>query len=239
MRNFLKYPLLLLCLSAYVSPVSGQAILALLFGKNIKNDNLTLGIHVALQPANLTNTPGADFHTGISFGAYTNVKLSDNWTLSNYFIFKSPRGATSIPQAYQIQPDVPIAADAKLTRKLTYMEISPLMRYSLTTGLSVAAGPQFAIRTVAKEIYELTLPDGGEETLIYHLRDKYALIDVDVAADVQYAFLKGQGIRLNLRFSQGLVNIYKDEIPLNAKNYYFQFGVGIPIATGSTKNKIK
>ena len=155
--------------------------------------------------------------------------------LSNYFIFKSSRGAASIPLAYQIQPNVVDAADANLRRKLTYIEISPLGRYSLTPGLSVAVGPQFAVRTIAKEIYKTTLPDGGEQTVIYKLRDDYEWLDIDAAADVQYAFNNGNGIRLNLRFSQGLTNIYKDQIPLNAKNQYLQLGVGIPIAIGTSK----
>ncbi len=226
---------MIVCSVGFCLPAHGQALLALLFGKNIHNDNLSLGIHVGIEASNLTNTPGANLLPGLALGAYTNVKLKGKWTLSNYFIFKSPRGASSVPLAYQVQPNVPGAEDANIKRKLTYMEISPLIRYSLTTGLSVAAGPQLSIRTVAKDMYKITLPDDGKETIVYNTRNSTDWIDVDIAEDVQYAFYQGKGIRLNLRFSQGLVNVYKSEIPFSAKNEYFQLGVGIPIAIGSSK----
>jgi hypothetical protein len=236
MSKSIKYVLLLLCLTASGLPAHGQALLALLFGKNIHADNLSLGIHLGLEMSDLTKTPSTTLLPSLAFGAYTNVKLKGKWQLSNYFIFKSSRGASSIPLAYQIQPNVPGAEDANIRRKLTYMEISPLLRYSVTPELSFAAGPQVGIRTIAKDIYKTTLPDGGKENLTYNLRDSYSLLDLDVAADVQYAFYQGKGVRINLRFSQGLTNIYKDDVPLNAKNQYFQLGVGIPIAIGKSKS---
>jgi hypothetical protein len=216
-------------------PAHSQAMWALLFGKKISNPNLSLGIHVGLEMSNLTNTPGANILPGIALGAYTNLKFSNKWSLSNYFIFKSSRGAASVPLAYQIQPNVPDAENSNLRRKLTYIEISPLPRYNFTPELSFALGPQFAVRVVSKDIYKSSLADGGQETLIYNMKSYYNWLDVDGAADIQYAFYKGNGIRLNLRFSQGLTNIYNDKVPFNAKNQYLQIGVGIPISTGASK----
>lgn len=236
MYKTLKYVLLVLCLSAHCLPVHGQALLALLFGKNIHNDNLSLGIHIGMETSGLTNTPSSSLLPGLIIGAYTNVKLKGAWELSNYFIFKSSRGAASIPLAYQLQPNVPGAEDADIRRKLTYFELSPLLRYHVTTGLSFAAGPQLAVRTIAKDLYKIALPDGGKESITYNLRDQYGLVDFDVAADIQYAFYQGKGVRLNLRFSQGFVNVYKDEVPFSAKNQYIQLGVGIPIAIGKSKS---
>jgi len=235
MGKQLKYILLLLFLTAHCLPAHSQALLAILFGKNVHNDNLSLGVHVGLETSDLTNTPGSTLLPGLALGAYTNIKLKGNWTLSNYFIFKSSRGAANIPLNYQLLPDVPGATDAKLKRKITAMEISPLMRYSLTPELSIAAGPQLAIRTVSKDIYSISLPNDGKETINYSTRDYTNWIDVDGALDVQYAFYQGKGIRLNLRFSQGFVNVYNSKVPFNAKNQYFQLGVGIPIAIGSSK----
>jgi len=232
MRKQIKYTLLLLCFTVNCLPVRGQAVLAILFGNKIHNDNISLGVYVALEASTLTNTPGANLLPGIAFGAYTNVKLKGKWTLSNYFIFKSSRGAGSIPLSDQIQPDVPGADDATINRKITALEISPLIRYSLTPELSIAAGPQLAIRTISKDIYKISLPDDGKETITYNTRSSTNWIDFDAAFDVQYAFNEGKGIRLNLRFSQGFVNVYDDNVPLNAKNQYFQLGVGIPIAIG-------
>ncbi|WP_259067743.1 PorT family protein [Mucilaginibacter sp. X4EP1] len=226
---------MIICLTAHCLPAHSQAVLALLFGNKVSNPNLSLGIHVGLEMSNLTNTPGANVLPGLALGAYTNIKFSSKWSLSNYFIFKSPRGAASVPLAYQIQPNVPDAEAANLRRKLTYLEISPLPRYNFTPELSLAAGPQFAIKVVSKDIYKSTLTDGGQETLVYNLKDNYNWLDVDAAADLQYAFYKGNGVRLNLRFSQGLTNIYNDKVPFNAKNQYFQIGVGIPISTGASK----
>ncbi|WP_448702865.1 outer membrane beta-barrel protein [Mucilaginibacter sp. AW1-3] len=223
-------PILLLACS---TPVKGQAILAILFGKKIQNDNISLGVHVGLDASNLTNTPGAAPLTGLALGAYTNVRLSQQWTLSNYFIFKSARGAASVPLGYQIQPNVPNAADASLRRRLAYIEISPLIRYNVMPELSFALGPQFSVRSEAKDIYTTDLSDGGHQTVVYDLKDYINWFDIDAAADFQYAFFKGKGVRINFRFSLGLVNVYNDQVPFSAKNQYFQLGVGIPIAVGS------
>ena len=236
MCKSIKYIVLIICLSAHCLPVHGQALLALLFGKNIHNDKLSLGIHIGVETSDLTNTPSSSLLPGLIIGAYTNVKLKGPWELSNYFIFKSSRGAASIPLAYQIQPNVPGAPNADIRRKLTYFELSPLLRYHVTQGLSFAAGPQLAVRTIAKDIYKITLPDGGKENITYNLRDQYGLLDFDVAADIQYAFYEGRGVRLNLRFSQGFVNVYKDDVPFSAKNQYIQLGIGIPIAIGKSKS---
>ncbi|NCD72369.1 porin family protein [Mucilaginibacter agri] len=235
MHKSKKYLPVLFCLCIYAMPARGQALLALLFGGKIQNDNISLGIHLALEASDLTNTPSSNLRPGLAFGAYTNVRLKGRWTLSNYFIFKSSRGANAIPFAYQLQPNVPGALDADIARKLTYFEISPLMRYNLTPELSLAAGPQIAIRTIAKDIYTQTLPDGGDEKLVYKTNDYYGRFDIDAAADIQYAFYKGNGVRLNFRFSQGFVNVYKSEVPFSAKNQYFQLGVGIPIPVGKKK----
>ena len=228
----IKIILFVLCFSVYCLPAHSQAILAILFGNKIHNDNISLGVYVGLEASSLTNTPGADLLPGLALGAYTNVKLKGKWTLSNYFIFKSPRGAGSVPLSDQIQSDVPGAANATIDRKITDLEISPLLRYSLTPSLSIAAGPQLAIRTISKDIYKIDLPDDGKETITYNTRSSTNWIDFDGAFDVQYAFEQGKGVRLNLRFSQGFVNVYNSNVPLNAKNQYFQLGVGIPIAIG-------
>lgn len=234
-NQLVKYILSILFFTTICLSAHSQAMLALLFGKNIHNDNLSLGIHVGLAGSDLTSTPGSKLLPGLDLGAYTNVVLSAKWTLSNYFIFKSSRGASSIPLDHQIQQDVPGAASATIKRKLTYMEISPLMRYNLTAELSVAAGPQVGIRTVAKDIYDITVPNGGKENIVYGLGGSYCLLDLDAAADIQYAFYEGKGVRVNLRFSQGLTNIYKDAVPFQAHNQYIQLGVGIPISIGNSQ----
>ncbi|WP_443939009.1 outer membrane beta-barrel protein [Pedobacter sp. MW01-1-1] len=210
-----------------------QALLAILFGNKLPaNDNLTLGVYFGPQFTNLTNTDGSDTRTSLAFGAYTNIKMSEKWTLSNYMIFKSPRGAVAVPLAYQLQANVPDADKADIKRKITFFELSPLMRHNLSPSFSVAAGPQISFRTLAKDIYRITLPDGGKEEITYKTRDKYRLLDVAVAADFQYAFDKGKGLRLNFRYSYGLTNIYQKDVPMHAKNQYLQVGLGIPIAIG-------
>jgi len=235
MGKQVKCILLLFFITAHCLPAHSQALLAILFGKNIHNDNLSLGVHVGIETSDLTNTPGSTLLPGLAIGAYTNVKLKGNWTLSNYFIFKSSRGAANIPLDNQLIADVPGATDAKLKRKITAFELSPLMRYNVTPELSFAAGPQLAVRTISKDVYDISLPNDGKETITYGTRGYTDWIDVDGALDVQYAFYEGKGVRLNLRFSQGFVNVYDSKVPLNAKNQYFQLGVGIPIAIGSSK----
>ena len=227
-RLFCVFALLLcsrICLS--------QVLIALVFGDKLNTDKIGLGIQLSAQGFQLTNTKD-QVDLGFAFGAYLDIKLSEKLTVSNYFMFKSPKGGKNIPQEYWFNQNEPLLTnDVTLKRHLTYMEFTPMLRYHLNAVLSVSLGPQFAVNTKGTDIYQ-DKTDDGNITYRYRLSDDITLMDVGMAFDIQWQLMKGKGLRINARFAQSFINIYKDSEFGNAKNQAFQLGVGIPIGGRKT-----
>jgi hypothetical protein len=217
-------------LSLQATTAHGQAMWALIFGGKIQNDKLQLGIYLAAQASDLTNTPGEKDMIGLAIGAYTNVKLSDKWSFCNYMAFKSPQGARNIGLQNQIVPNAKFQdSSALIKRKFSYFELLPLMRYNLSPSWGIAAGPRLAYRITGNDFYLSTQSDGAKVTVQYPLKDEVNRFDAGVAADLQYSLKHGFGMKFNLRYTYDFVDIYKSDVPISAHNRYFSLGVGIPL----------
>ncbi|MBV7529731.1 outer membrane beta-barrel protein [Chitinophaga sp. sic0106] len=210
-----------------VPAVSGQALIALLFGKKITSTRLHVGIIVGASGSYLENASGQQPRYGFAIGAYTTYDLKGKWQLAMDIIMKSPKGANAIYYDNSFKaPDAPELVGEEFTRKIVYMSFSPMIRYRFTPSFGIAVGPYGAIRTVAKDIYEKGT-DNGKLSYTYNAKDDIHRIDGGATFDVQYTLMKGKGIRLNAQYNLGLANIYKGD--MQGKNRQFLVAVGIPI----------
>ncbi len=228
-RIILIVILLYSCSQAY-----SQVLIALVFGDKLNNGKIEMGVQLAAQGFQFTSIDDKP-DVGFSFGAYLDVKLSERCIISNYFMFKSPKGGKQIPESYWFtSTDATLPSDVSARRHLSYFELTPMFRYQFSRSWSAAIGPQLALNTKATDIYQ-EKTDDGTYTYRTHIRDHIALMDAGVAIDVQWRLMKGKGLRINARFAQGLVNVFKDSEFANAKNQTYQIGVGIPIGGHKTK----
>ncbi len=227
---------IVLLLAMCLVPLSGkgQALIALAFGKKLETDRVKLGLFLAEQGSMITGAETIDFNLNLSFsvGAYTDVKLGDKnkWILQNYMVFKAPKGASGLDvktEALTDDPDVIDGTDV-IERDITYFEITPIARYCLTPSWSVGAGPYVGFRMGATDVYSAKR-DQGDLSFKMKMKSDYGMVDFGLAFDVQYRFMKGNGLQLGLRYEQGLVDVYKKSTGLSGKNMAFNFGVGIPI----------
>ncbi len=210
--------------------VFGQVLIALVFGDKFNNDKLEMGIQLAAQGFQFSGIAHDHLDVGFSFGAYLDIKWSDRLLLSNYFMFKSPKGGGDIPREYWFDQLESVSSDnISNKRHLTYFELTPMLRYQLSRSWSVAVGPQVALNVKALDIYQ-GKTDDGNVTYRYRIRDNITSMDTGVAIDVQWRLMKGKGLRINARFAQGFINTYKDRELGNAKNQTYLVGVGIPIS---------
>ncbi len=214
--------------------INSQVLIALVFGDKLNNGKIEMGIQLAAQGFQFTGIDD-ELDIGFAFGAYLDIKLSDRWVITNDFMFKSPKGGKQIPQTYWFSSTDGVSPDdVSAKRHLSYFELTPMLRYQFNRSWSTAIGPQIALNTKATDIYQEKAND-GTYTYRTHIRDHITLMDAGIAVDVQWRLMKGKGLRINLRFAQGLVNVYKDGEPANAKNQTYQVGVGIPIGGHKTK----
>ncbi len=228
MKNMKRFFLCgLLC--AIVHTVNAQALIALMFGGKIRNDNIKLGIYLGASGSWITHGDGQQPKIGLAVGAYTSFRLKPKLDLCMYIIMKSPKGARQLNYSERlVQPGDSALVGADLNRSLTYITISPLLRYNITPSFALALGPQLAGKFHARDNFSRSV-SGGELSYGYNVRDYIKLVDAGLSFDLQYTLMKGEGLRLNLQYNMGLFNIYNGKSALNGQNRQLLAGVGIPI----------
>ncbi|WP_158538581.1 porin family protein [Chitinophaga skermanii] len=221
----------LLCLLTYTA--QSQALIALVFGGKITNTRLRVGIYLGASGSWITEGDGQVPRYGLAIGAYTNYRLQEKWDLVLNIVMKQPKGANEMN--YDNKLIAPLDSNligTDIDRRVTYLDVMPMIRYNITPSWGIAFGPQLAARTTAKDTYK---KDDENGTLSYQVKTKDYIkrIDVGLSFDVQYTLMKGHGMRLNATYNLGLMNFYKDNAGLTGKHQQILVGVGIPI--GKTK----
>ncbi|MGX5820356.1 outer membrane beta-barrel protein [Chitinophaga lutea] len=220
---------MIVVLSCWWGTASAQALIALLFGGKMKNDKIKLGIYLGASSTWITEAEGQRVRPGLAIGAYTAYIMNPKWELCMYLIMKSPGGARSLryDQSFAAPGDSTLVG-ADFSRFMTYIHVSPVIRYKFSPSWSVALGPQLAGRLRAKDTYSEDIGE-GTSSFTYNTRDYISLIDVGMTTDLQYTLMKGNGIRLDIQYNMGFINIYNDKSPFRGMNRQLMFGVGIPI----------
>lgn len=239
----MKKQLLLLSLLVCCSTAShAQALIALVFGKKISTEKVQVGLFLAEQNTWITGAGSSKPGIGLAIGAYTNVELGEfgarGWRFENYMVFKTPGGGHNLDMSNALA-DASITDEyTELNRQVTYFEITPMMRYDITSSWAVGAGPALEARLSAKDVYSKE-DDKGSYEFTQKIKQYINPLAMGICADVEYRLLHGapQGLKFNLRYTQGLTNIYKSSANLpNGKNIMVHFGVAIPIVSRSTVN---
>ena len=212
-----------------VQSLKSQALLALFFGDKITSDKISVGLYLAAQSSSISNIDDAKDGIGLSIGAYTDFKLSPKWSITNYLSFKSPLGMREVPLQYQVVNNAMYPEGSTIKRSLLFFELNPLMRYHFTPSFSMGVGPDFGIKLKAKDYYIYDQPDGSTNTVEYKVKDYFTMCNFGFSGDLQYAFQQGKGLRFNVKYNQGITNIYKSGTGQDGHSSYIHFGVGIPI----------
>ncbi len=219
-----------------MAPVTAnsQALIALVFGKKLETDRLKLGLFIGEQGSMITGANTTAFRPNLSFavGAYTDIKIgkTDKWLLQNYLVFKSPKGASGLDvdsEALTTDPQI-LANMDMIERDITYFQITPVMRYCFNRTWSLGAGPYMGFKMAGNDIYSAE-EDDGNLSYKMKMKEKFTTVDFGFAFDVQCRLMKGNGLQLNLRYEQGVVNIYRSDTGLKGRSMAFHIGLGIPI----------
>ena len=224
-----KLIVLFFCLFLGSTQVNSQALIALLFGKSISGPKLEMGLQLGMNASYLLNSGATRALPTFSFGAFTNYKFHEKWTLNTFVSFKSNRGARkmdTIDGHYAFSNDS--LEGVSLTRRLSYIDISPEIQYKISPSFAIGFGPVISILTRAFDIYDATKDDA---TVTYEQKvyKQMNAIDIGAVIDFQFTFSKGRGITLNLKYIQGFVQPFKANSSGTILNSVIYFGVGIPM----------
>ncbi len=213
---------------------SGQAaLLVLIFGEKAATENFHFSLKVGVDYSIINGYEEGTNRFGGNFGLINNIKLTEKLTLTPEFLPLSRRGIKDVPVLTTGNPDLDdLLVDPTSTdRKLSYIDIPVLLKYKLSPRFSVSAGPQISFLTGATDIYKSSPIDEAILTTELDIEDALNTVDLAAAVDLTYILVEpknGKGVNLYIRFTQGFIDIVKDNTGQRYTNTTIQFGGAFP-----------
>jgi Outer membrane protein beta-barrel domain len=214
--------------------VSGQAaLLVLIFGEKAATENFHFSLKAGFNYSIINGYEEGTNRIGGNFGLINNIKLTEKLTLTPEFLPLSGRGIKDVPVLTTGNPDLDdLLVDPSSTdRKLSYIDIPVLLKYKLSPRFSVSAGPQLSFLTGATDIYKSSPLDGAVLTTELEIEDALNTVDLAAAIDLTFILVEpknGKGVNLYIRFTQGFIDIVKDNPGQRYTNTTIQFGGAFP-----------
>ncbi|MCK4556981.1 MAG: PorT family protein [Candidatus Aminicenantes bacterium] len=218
-----------------VNMANAQVLIALLFGDKLTSEKFEMGIRIAENFSNMTNTPDSKMRPGFAFGIYGIYKLNEKFDIQADLFFNYPVGAKGIPPAPTGDPNLdPLILNADVTTQLAYFALPVIGKYNFENGISVGIGPQIGLLRSAKNKYVAEVFEPGDLVFKDKVKSQFHTWDFGLVFDVGYKLQKKRGVHVILRYYLGLTDIVKDDTTGAVKNSVLQIAVGIPMGKKET-----
>jgi len=209
------------------------ALLFLFFGEKAATENFHFSLKVGINYSIINGYEEGTNRIGGNFGLINNIKLTEKLTLTPEFLPLSGRGIKDVPVLTTGNPELDdLLIDPSSTdRKLSYIDIPVLLKYKLSPRFSVSAGPQLSFLTGATDIYKSSPIEDAILTTELDMKDALNTVDLAAAIDFTYVLSEptnGKGVNLYFRFTQGFIDIVKDNPGQRYTNTTIQFGGSFP-----------
>ncbi len=237
-KMFLRSTILVLFLVASIAKTHAQAaLLVLIFGDKAATEKFNFSIVAGVNSSNISNQLDNHAVFGTNFGLGINMKLSEKWYFKPEFKPLNSmgfKGNSSLKTGTIV--DGPFT-NVPTTRSLNYLDIPVMMHYQAAEKILIGFGPQVNFLTKAQEKFE----GKNDATYDQNIKDKINKTDYGFAAAFTYQLItkrNGKGINVQLRYYQGLSDVYKN-VGSN-KNSAFSFNLEFPfISDAVAKEKMK
>ena len=222
---------LLICFSGVA--MGQAALLVLIFGEKAATENFHFSLKAGVNYSIINGYDQGTNRIGGNFGLVNNIKLSERLSLTPEFLPLSGRGIKNVPVITTGDQDLDsLLIDPTSTdRKLSYIDIPVLLKIKLCKRFSVSAGPQISYMTGATDIYKSSPINGTILTTELDIRDALNRVDVSAVVDLMFMVSEpknGKGLNIYLRFSQGFMDIVKENTGERFTNTTIQFGAALP-----------
>ncbi|MEN8201595.1 MAG: porin family protein [Bacteroidota bacterium] len=232
MKKLLYTILFLLTISSGLA--KGQAaLLVLIFGEKVASENFYFSLKAGLNYSMITGVEDGNNRVGFNFGLVNNIRLNDKLFLTPEFLALSTKGVSDVPVQTTGDEDLDdLLLDVESTdRKLNYLDIPVLLKYSITERLSISAGPEFSFLLDATDVYYSSQIDNIVLNAKLDIKEHLNFFDLAGVIDLSYMVAKpvhGKGINIYLRYSRGFLDIPKDNPGDPYKNSTLQIGASFP-----------
>ncbi|OYU55922.1 MAG: hypothetical protein CFE25_01355 [Chitinophagaceae bacterium BSSC1] len=222
-------------LFASIAKTQAQAaLLVLIFGDKAATEKFNFSIVGGINHSNISNQLDNHAMFGTNFGLGINMKLSEKWYFKPEFKPLNSmgfKGNASLKTGTIV--DGPFA-NVPTTRSLNYLDIPVMMHYQAAEKILIGFGPQVNFLTKAQEKFE----GKNDATYDQNIKDKLNKTDYGFAAAFTYQLItkrNGKGINLQLRYYQGVSDVYKN-LGSN-KNSAFSFNLEFPFISDAVAEK--
>lgn len=167
------------------------------------------GVNFATLTGDDADELDAKMKTGFHLGVLAEIMISDKFGIQPEVLY-STQGAKSDASIFEEFGDVDV------TLKLDYVAVPVMLKYFVSPGFSLEAGPQFSFLSKS----EIEAEFGGEKES-EDLKDDTESFDLGAALGVGYGL--PQGFLVQARYVMGFSDVYTDS---DARNSVIQLSVG-------------
>ena len=218
---------------------NAQALLILLFGDKLSTETFQMGINGSLSASNINGIDNTNYRISWAFGAFGEIRLSDDWFMHFNLTIKTPGGAKNVGPLVPVPPEVDTLLTAfKVTRSLNYITLPVFLKYKIGS-VKLGVGAQLGYLTSADDTYESITPMGNDLTVVTNIRDKLNHWDAGVTGIIDYFFSPEKNmrsLRLSLTYYYGLTDMLKDNTGNAWNNSIFLLSIGIPVGGSGGEN---
>ncbi len=221
---------------------NAQALLMLLFGDKLSTDTFQMGINVAGTASDIGGIVDAKFRYSWAFGAFGEVRFSDDWFLHFNLTAKTPGGAKNVQPFEDLIPEIDtLTTDISVTRSFNYITLPVFIKYKLGS-FKLGLGGQLGYLTSATDIYTGYTFRGDDLSMERNVRDKINLWDAGVTGIIDYFFkpdAKMKSMRISLTYYYGLIDILKDNPGDAWNNSILMLSLAIPMGGGDDVDEVE
>lgn len=229
MRKFLQIAAFIFL---FGSVANAQALLIILFGDQLSTETFQMGINAAGSASTIGGLDNADYRISWAFGAFGEVRLSNDLFLHFNLTIKTPAGAKNVEAFEDFLPVIDtLTSDITITRALNYITLPVFIKYKLGP-VKLGLGAQIGYLSSASDVYEGYTYLGDDLSMDRNIREKLNHWDAGVTGIIDYFFAPEKNmrsLRVSLTYYYGFTDMLKDNTGDAWNNSVFLLSLGIPV----------
>jgi hypothetical protein len=211
-----------------------QVLISILFGDKLNSEKITFGLMLGNCWNSMSGYAKASAQSNFSLGLFLTVKLNKRFFLQFDALAKYKTGAKGMP-VYALGDRVldSIFYNGSVERVINCLGLVTTIQYRFWKYCNLELGPQVLLRTKANDTF-IGSHESGDLKFEKDIAGEATRFDVGVSGGVSWQFNKGAGVKVGMRYYNGLIDVFQNEPRKNATRN-IQLNLYIPIGREKTK----
>lgn len=214
--------------------LKGQVIISILFGDKLNTDKITFGLMIGNSWNSMSAYSKAKAQSNFNLGLFLNLKLDQRFFIQFDALAKYKTGAKGMP-VYSLGDPVldSMFYSGSVQREITCVGLVTTIQYRVWKYCNLELGPHVLLRLKVKDNFTGS-NEGGDLKFEKDISSTATHFDFGICGGVSWQFNKGTGVKIGMRYYEGLVDIFHAEPGKNAART-FQLNVYLPVGREKTK----